>query len=809
MPHQPHNLLLMPYLKLFVKVFFSTLLVVVLACAGVFAYVVINQQKIADGFVQHLKSENNIPLEYSKLDFSVTKNFPLASVVLSDVCVVYPGNSADTLVSLNELLISANVLQLINGNYLVNSIGLNGGSVNYNQSLIGLITSRFENQSASDSGSARNFRFDNINIEDVNVSYRSNSQSAPVDVRIARAKIQFDFTPQQLNLQFKTELQNIIPKSIKCDKTLFVEGAVTSQQKQWQIDALNLKLGPLQVFSNGSYNANNKQVNLRFITPKFGLKRVAQMFGIDEITAGTTSLKGSLLFNTNSGTVEVLAINHSSTNILAKVSNIEFKCPTLVAQTKLSNNFSRHFTQVSKFEIVSDENRIWGSAKVKGFKNLALLCNSNFQLDSISKLGLLPKIEIKTNGSVKLLAGIKIHEKSANFNVLQIAGNAQFESERNLIFNPVKNLSGEVHVDKNINLKVNGILHSSDFASQLIVHNTLNVINKSEINSIKASVSSSFVDVDKLLDDIAKIEMGENSSSSKLSYSINFKADTINLFDKQVANVSGLLYEQHDTLHLQNLRAGLYSGMFNGNVQIHQNSYNIDGKLKGVDVSQLFFDNNNFSQNFIKHSDISGILDANFKLKMADINGKIDRESLLLDGYFKLVNGKLKGMNRVKQLEKWLNLNEVESIDFSTIQNQILIHNKQLIIPSMDINSNVMNISLDGKHSFDGDFEYHTKLNLTRLLANRFMNSSASTDYDYDEHNNRHINLLIFGNSSDYKIKRDRERANQKFKDNVKAEGQVLKNILNEEFKIKKDSLKTPVDTSHSNTGFRIEWDDE
>lgn len=126
----------------------------------------------------------------------------------------------------------------------------------------------------------------------------------------------------------------------------------------------------------------------------------------------------------------------------------------------------------------------------------------------------------------------------------------------------------------------------------------------------------------------------------------------------------------------------------------------------------------------------------------------------------------------------------------------------------MTIKSNVISIVLDGKHNFNGNFEYRTKLNLSRLLAARFMNKNAASDFEQDQQHNHFINLLISGNSNNYRIKRDRERANQQIKNSVNTEKEAFKNIVREEFGLKPDTSTQP-STTTNNSGFRIEWEED
>jgi hypothetical protein len=105
----------------------------------------------------------------------------------------------------------------------------------------------------------------------------------------------------------------------------------------------------------------------------------------------------------------------------------------------------------------------------------------------------------------------------------------------------------------------------------------------------------------------------------------------------------------------------------------------------------------------------------------------------------------------------------------------------------MDINSDKMNISLYGKHKFDNSYEYHFKIRLAEILAkNVRQNQKSEFGEIVDDESGMNIFLKIIGNGDDYEVSYDGKAAREKLKEDLKTEGQEIKDALKKEFSSKK-----------------------
>lgn len=796
-------------IKYFLKIFAITLLATVLLVIGFMLVLLSNQQTIANRFMQELQKGSAVHFQYEQINFSITQNFPFASIGLRHFVAFYPSNGSDTLVAIDELTILVNALSIVKGNYYVNNVMLNNGRVNYCASKFHSLAHAFGADSAPDTSQAvGRIRFDRIVLNNIYLNYSTDENSTPQRIDIKKTKVLLDLSQDKMNIQFRSSVQNFLPAVFDRQQLLTVEGAATKVGPIWNIQALNFSYNSIDIFSSGIYNSGNQQCRLKISSNRFHLKKLAPLLGFNQIAGGTSQIAGDMDIDLNRGTIQNLTFGHSSSNVLIKRKKFTLKIHILRGITRLTDDFARHSTSISEFSANYGKNSIAGSLEIKGINRYALLADVGFDLQDLSDLDF-QSGSAEAKGKAKLLAWVGADKaNSVDMELIDIRGNVQFSAQTNPFFAPVKKLKGEAAIGKSISLNVDGLLYDSPFSASAEIGSTLGFIAHNRISSITSTVNAKRLPLSTLLDDIDKIS-SKGGGSGSFDYMLNCRIDTLLYMNKAIGNVSGNIHPHNDAFCLSNLSANLYDGRFNGNIVVHDSSFVISGKISKMDVSEIFADNKNFGQEVITSQNIHGTLDADVAMNFTTQNGAINTSTMLLGGEFWLQNGKLKGMNKIKKLDKWLNLKEVESIDFNTLHNFINIKDGILTIPSMNIKSNVISISLDGSHSFSGKYEYHARINLTKLLASRFMNKSASEEYETSSNSDLFVNLVIVGNGGDYQIRRDKERDRQKLKADIKNEGVLFKQLMKEEFAPSKDTLRKPDSIKSNSTKLRIVWDDE
>jgi hypothetical protein len=156
-------------------------------------------------------------------------------------------------------------------------------------------------------------------------------------------------------------------------------------------------------------------------------------------------------------------------------------------------------------------------------------------------------------------------------------------------------------------------------------------------------------------------------------------------------------------------------------------------------------------------------------------------------------NGELNNFEPMLALSKYVKGADFKNIKFSTLKNTIEIKNRAIVIPTMEIKSSVMDLTLSGTHTFDNIVDYHFQLYLSQILGKKVkdMNTEFGT-IDDDGLGRIRIYLSMKGPVSSPKITYDKKGFEQNLEKEIIQEKQNFKSIIKDEFGWgKKDSTTT------------------
>lgn len=159
-------------------------------------------------------------------------------------------------------------------------------------------------------------------------------------------------------------------------------------------------------------------------------------------------------------------------------------------------------------------------------------------------------------------------------------------------------------------------------------------------------------------------------------------------------------------------------------------------------------------------------------------------------------------------LSRFIEVEELENIRFSTLENTILISRGEVTIPVMDISSNAMDLSASGTHQFNNHYDYRLKLKLSHLLYGKARKSKNSEFViAEDESDTRTLFLKIYDDGSGSKVEMDREKATEKVREDMKRQRVELKKILHEELGLFK--AEEEIEREEKEESFQFEFPDD
>jgi hypothetical protein len=165
------------------------------------------------------------------------------------------------------------------------------------------------------------------------------------------------------------------------------------------------------------------------------------------------------------------------------------------------------------------------------------------------------------------------------------------------------------------------------------------------------------------------------------------------------------------------------------------------------------------------------------------------------------------------KLSRFIEIEELENIKFSTLTNEIFIRNNEVVIPKMDIASTAADITASGVHGFSKNFTYKVKIAMSELRSKKSEKlQEQKSEFGVIEDDGLgkvYIYLIIDGTPEETNIKYDRREAIQSVRENLKEEKNKLKKLLNEEFGLFKRDSSLNIDPGEKDTvDFFINWDE-
>jgi hypothetical protein len=243
---------------------------------------------------------------------------------------------------------------------------------------------------------------------------------------------------------------------------------------------------------------------------------------------------------------------------------------------------------------------------------------------------------------------------------------------------------------------------------------------------------------------------------------VNLSIDTLIYKTFNARKITGTLSIKPKILNFRTINLNSQEGRITGNGLVVQNAdKSFIGRgsftVTGVDVNEAFTTFHNFGQGFLIAENIEGSLSGNISLVLpVDSLMNPEMKSLAAEGKYIITDGALINFDPVRALSKFIDLSELENIKFDKLENDFFIKDNVFYLPQMDIKSSAANLTVNGKHSFDNDYQYHVKILLSEILSNKARKSKTLSDefgeIEDDGLGRTSVFLKIDGSGEDVKV---------------------------------------------------------
>ena len=339
---------------------------------------------------------------------------------------------------------------------------------------------------------------------------------------------------------------------------------------------------------------------------------------------------------------------------------------------------------------------------------------------------------------------------------------------------------------------------------------------KDELLILLESLEATYVKFDELLSlkDTSKKETKNmpNWINADLNTSIkNFSYD-----DFIGSDITGQLNYNNQILKGKNIKLRSLNGSVGGNFKFYESKNNkltlfSQLNLKQLNIRNAFLAFNNFNQDFITSEHIKGIGTAEIQMQASWKPGFIfEEEDLKVKSHLVIEKGELIQFKPLESLSDYISLDDLKTVQFSTLENTIEIENKIVTIPTMEIKSSALSVFLSGSHTFEQEIDYRIKLLLSELMSTKFRKKNTQvkkTEFGEIKENGKIFNTVYFkmtGNSENPNISFDGIRLREDVKKEIAKEKETIINILKEDVFLNKEQKN-----KEKGQDIIIEWDDE
>ena len=371
---------------------------------------------------------------------------------------------------------------------------------------------------------------------------------------------------------------------------------------------------------------------------------------------------------------------------------------------------------------------------------------------------------------------------------------------------PFSNLNGTIYIENDFwEPSLSGSFGDSDFT---VSGSGLNLISyllkKGEPLVASATLQTNYLDLQEILDSFSRKSRNRDSGMifpDRLKLKLDFVIDDFIMKRFQASHVRGIATYDSPGLMVDSLTMQTMDGTLTGDYGVAQNQagdifMNVNSTLYNLDINKLFYSFNNFGQSQITDEHIKGSISGDCLFSATfDSTFSIRKESILSENNVNIRNGELNSFSPLLALSRFIEVEELENIKFETLENNILIKEGQVIIPSMEIQTNALNMSASGIHQFNNHYDYRLKLKLSDLLYSK-ARGSRNSEFIIAEDNSdtRQLFLKISNTGSGAKVEMDRERTAEKIRTDLHQEKAELKKILNEELGLFKKEVQTDLE---------------
>lgn len=495
----------------------------------------------------------------------------------------------------------------------------------------------------------------------------------------------------------------------------------------------------------------------------------------------------------------------------------------ITTKITFSNGFDHTLTtaklDIKQLSFQTLAQRLEAKATIKNFDDPIINATINGNVD-LSFLGSDALETIKDIQGIIVVDEVKMEGKLANYtqsNAYPILQGRLATNDLSLIYNDKKidtlytsiNIDGKnweiqegkLSTEKN-DLQVKGnIAELTPLLFQSILQDSLTLHKPAKVNIDVTSTKLDVVDLLNFMTEEEKTDTLPDTTQQEFEIpserqdfvigAINLNFDHIDYDKLTIQDITGKLTFNDRKFIIQQILLKTLEGELDirGDFEITKDRNLIVKAFmdcRGLDMQEFLADFDNFGQEMLTSENIEGLFSSKVFMKAYfDNRLRFEKEKFKMVADLVIENGTLINFEPMMALSSFVKLSELERVRFARLENQIEIKYQKLRIPSMFINSNVVQLTLSGMHTFENRLLYYIKLNLLDILTGKFKRKNKNINTRKNNRGGINVFLTMQGKADNPKISYMKKRmVKKKFKRDEQQKKQDLEKIMNEEFSL-------------------------
>ena len=412
--------------------------------------------------------------------------------------------------------------------------------------------------------------------------------------------------------------------------------------------------------------------------------------------------------------------------------------------------------------------------------------NSQFIIQALTQADQSLKYDLQTcEGDIEL-DNVELQLKDDKRNFRNVNGNIYLRDD-------------EAGID-NVSLKVG----NSDLKIDGVFNQIVGFLRKEDKIIANLDIQSRFLNVQDLSSETKQEQISDGRNwilpsnvDGKVSVNINELKYEKHIFKELVSNIQ----ISDKMIYFPELSVKNANAFIRGALTIEERTpevFTISTKATSdnVEMKPLFKEWDNFHQDVITENNIFGKIRVLLEFEAPfDLRGGIIEKEIKSKVQLRISEGRLKNVMAFKSITESMkgssakfilnknNINEFEKklldLKFENFENTFIIRNGRLEIPSMVIESNALDVKLEGTHDFNNNIDYRFAFRFRELKQQK---SDEEFGEVVDDGTGVKLFVRMFGNMDNPTVQWDESAKKQQAKENREAAKQDAKSILKSEF---------------------------